>query len=54
MGLTLYEIGMIIYRPGFEETPSELEQIVEKADYMCEYMMSGKIKLINPHSKHQE
>ena len=29
-GFNLYEIGKFVYRPEFEETPSDLEVIVEK------------------------
>jgi hypothetical protein len=37
MGLTLFEIGSMIYRPGFDDTPSELEIIIEKTDKICSY-----------------
>lgn len=30
--LTLYDIGRIIYRPDYEDTPSKLESIIEKTD----------------------
>ena len=29
-GMTLYQIGMFLFRPGFEETPSEIEILMEK------------------------
>jgi len=31
MGLNLYQIGMILYRKGFEETPSVVEKLCAKA-----------------------
>jgi len=35
-GLTLYDIGMILYKPGFdEETPAEVEKLIEKTEKIC-------------------
>ena len=31
-GLTLYDMGRIIYKPDYENTPSKLELIIEKTD----------------------
>jgi len=42
-GLSLYDIGKILYRPEFEETPSKLESIVEKANNICELLYSSNI-----------
>jgi hypothetical protein len=36
MGLTLYDIGMILYRPGYDEdTVSEIEILLEKTEKLC-------------------
>jgi hypothetical protein len=43
MGLNLYDIGMILFRPGFEETESEIEILMEKTDKICSLYQRGKI-----------
>ena len=40
--LTPYEIGMIIYRPGFEETPSKIEEICKEALKLSEFYLKSK------------
>jgi hypothetical protein len=30
--LTLFDIGSILFRPGFEEVPSEIEKLVMQAN----------------------
>jgi len=42
-GLTLYDIGKILYRPELEETPSKLESIVEKSNNICELLYNSNI-----------
>jgi hypothetical protein len=45
-GLNLYQIGMILYRPGFEETPSHIENLIEKTDKLFSlYVKSSVISL---------
>jgi hypothetical protein len=48
-GLTLYDIGRILFRPGYEEVPSKIELIVEKANTICKMLAVSNIneKLLN-------
>ena len=42
-GLTLYQIGMLLYKPGFDEdVPSEVEKLIEKTDKLCSLYYTGK------------
>lgn len=47
-GLTLYDIGMLIYRPEFDEVPSQLEIIVEKVNKITKLFRNGKSVLYRP------
>lgn len=42
-GLNLYEIGMLIYRPEFNETPSIIENLCEKAMQNTKFFLSSKL-----------
>jgi len=44
-GLTLYDIGRIIYREGFEESPSVLETLVAKANKINNLFEAGNYNL---------
>jgi hypothetical protein len=49
-GLTLHDIGKLIYRTGFDDTPSVVEVLVEKANKinnLFEQINTDKINLIN-------
>jgi hypothetical protein len=36
MGLNLYQIGMMLYKPGFdEEVLSDIEHLIEKTEKIC-------------------
>lgn len=41
-GLTLYDIGMLIYRPEFSETPSIVETLCEQARQYTKFFLSSK------------
>ncbi len=45
--LTPYEIGMILYRPGFDEVASPIEEICSKAMKISELYLSVHDKVIN-------
>ena len=45
-GLNLYEIGMLIYRPGFEEIPSVVERLCEKSLQITKFYLSSKFNHI--------
>jgi hypothetical protein len=45
--LSLYEIGRIIYRPEYEDTPSKLEIIIEKTNKMQALIANlNKLKIV--------
>jgi hypothetical protein len=44
-GLTLFQIGMILYRPGFEETPSRVEMLLDETDKL--YSLYEKSSIIS-------
>jgi hypothetical protein len=41
--LTIYDVGMLLYRPGFEETPSVIEEICIKAHQLSEFYLLSKL-----------
>jgi hypothetical protein len=45
LGLTLNEIGNLIYREGFDETPSPVETLVEKANKINNLFVKSNISL---------
>lgn len=47
-GLNLYDIGMILYKPGFnEETPADVEKLIEKTQKICSLYKLSNIVLMS-------
>jgi hypothetical protein len=45
-GLNLYQIGMLLYKPGFEEeVNSEVENLIEKTEKICSLYSNRKFVL---------
>lgn len=42
LDLTPYDIGMILYRPGFDDTPSVIEELCHKADQISDLYIRSK------------
>ena len=45
-GLTLFDIGMLLYKPGFdEEVDSKIEILIQKTEKICSLYTKSKIKI---------
>ena len=45
-GLTLLDIGMLLYKPGFdEEVDSKVEILIQKTEKICSLYTKSKIKI---------
>jgi hypothetical protein len=46
MGLNLYQIGMMLYKPGFdEEVLSDVEILIEKTEKICSLYSKSKCRI---------
>ena len=50
-GLSLHQIGQLIYRPGFDEVPSPVEILIKKANKINNLFVKSKFNLVTHFSQ---